>query len=138
MIVLSAAIAGALALFALGVSQVAVRDLYFLETHLAAQRAAEAAASRAANLIVSGAREERGRDAVAATAFAVASANVTRGSACRPGETCGTCTFQATATSSAEDLVAVVVTTCARYAGFAGETTAAVTARAAVPRPIVP
>lgn len=135
MIALAALVLMVLAIFGIGVSQVAARDLFFLETQLAAQRGAEAAASRAANLLASGVPAARVRALARTEAYAVSSANITRGTPCPLGALCDFCRFALTIdTGQPDQLVVVTVTVCTRYGGFAGPATAAATAEVAVPK----
>ncbi len=123
---LAALVIGAVALFGIGASRVALQDLALLEAQEAAQRSAEAAAGRAAELIIAGAPSSEVDAAAQSESRAVAGANLSRGTAD---------SVSVTRSASARDLVDVTVTLAASYGGFAGPIHLTVSGVAAVPRP---
>ena len=126
MIVIVAAILAAVALFGTGAARVALTDLAFLETQEAAQRAAEAAAGRAADLLVPGTYTPAEIDAQTQTeATDVSTADLLRG-------TFGNIVVQRT--SSPTEFVRVQVTLTATYGGFIGPLTVSASGTASVPR----
>jgi hypothetical protein len=126
MIVLVAVILGAVALFGTGAARVALSDLAVLETQEAAQRAAEAAVGRAADLIIAGTSTPAEIDAGAQQeATAVATADMLRGSIT---------SVAITRTASASELVRIQLTLVTTYGGFVGPLTLTASGAAAVPR----
>jgi hypothetical protein len=125
-IVLVVAILAAVALFGTGAARVALTDLALLETQEAAQRAAEAAAGRAADLLVPGTNTPSQIDAQTTTeATDVATANLLRGSFTN---------VVVQRTSSASDFVRVTVTLTSTYSGLIGPIDLTATGAASVPR----
>ena len=126
MIVLVVAILAAVALFGTGAARVALTDLALLETQEAAQRAAEAAAGKAADLLVPGTNTPAEIDAQTTTeANAVATANLIRG------------TFTSAnvqRTSSTSEFVHVTVTLTSTYGGIIGPIDLTATGSASIPR----
>ena len=126
MIVLVAVILGAVALFGTGAARVALSDLAVLETQEAAQRAAEAAVGRAADLIIAGASTSGEIDAAAQQeATAVATADLLRGSFIN---------VTVTRSSSTTELVRIQLTLTSSYGGFVGPLQLTASGGAAVPR----
>jgi len=124
--VLVVAILAAVALFGTGAARVALTDLALLETQEAAQRAAEAAAGRAADLLVPGTNSSAQIDAQTSTeATDVATANLIRGSFTN---------VVVQRTSSASDFVRVTVTLTSTYSGLIGPIDLTATGAASVPR----
>ena len=126
MIPLAAVVIAAVAAFGVGASRVALGDLDLLEAQEAAQRAAEAAAGHAAELVLAGTPRAEVDAAAQSEASAVAAANLARGSAD---------SLVVTRSSSAQDLVDVTVVLVASYGGFAGPLHVTVSGMAAVPKP---
>ena len=126
MIVLVALVLGIVALFGVGTARVALSDLAVLETQDASQRAAEAAAARCADLIITGGSTEAQIDAAAQDeATSVAGVNAAHGSVAN---------VTVTRTASATDLVDITVTIVVSYGGFAGPLQLSANGAAGVPR----
>lgn len=126
MIVLVVAILAAVALFGTGAARVALTDVAMLETQEAAQRAAEAAAGKAADLLVPGTNTQAEIDAQTATeAHDVAAANLIRGALT---------SANAQRTSSATEFVRVTVTLTSTYGGIIGPIDLTATGSASIPR----
>jgi hypothetical protein len=126
---LAAVVVAALALFGTGLSRLALQDLEALEAGESAQRAAEAAAGRAADLVLSGAAGPDIDAGARDEATRVATTNLARGSLA---------TLSLVRGSSATDLVTVDLTLTATYGGYAGPFSATVHGVAAVPLPAGP
>lgn len=127
MIVLVAVIVGAVSMFGIGTARVALSDVAVLETQESAQRAAEAAAGRAADMISAGTSTDAEIDAAARSeATSVVRANLTRGSLG---------SLAVLRTSSASDFVRIDLTLAATYGGFIGPLRLTANGSAAVPRP---
>ncbi|HEX9494763.1 MAG TPA: hypothetical protein VGA38_03285 [Candidatus Limnocylindria bacterium] len=115
-----------MALFGTGAARVALSDLAALETQEAAQRAAEAATGKAADLVFVGASTSAEIDAAAQQeATAVATADLVRGSVA---------SVAVTRTSSPTELVRVQVTLVTSYGGLVGPLRLTASGTAAVPR----
>lgn len=126
MIVLVAAILAVVAIFGTGATRVALSDLALLETQEAAQRAAEAAAGRAADLLIAGTSTPGEIDAAAQQeATDVATADLVRGSFA---------SVLVTRTSSTSELVRVQLTLTTTYRGIVGPLQLAAPGAAAVLR----
>ena len=125
MIVLVAVILGAVALFGTGTARVVLSDLAVLETQEAAQRAAEAAASRSADLLTAGGTAAEVDAAAQSEASGVSAANLQRG-------TLGSASVQRS--SSASDLVDLQVVLVVNYGGLVGPLQLRATGAASVPR----
>jgi hypothetical protein len=125
-IVIVAAILAAVALLGTGLTRVALGDVAALETQEAAQRAAEAAAGRAADLRAPGTNSDAQIDAATQDeATAVAAANLSRGSLV---------SVSTQRSSSATEYVRVQVTLNSTYGGMIGPLQLSATGTAAVPR----
>jgi len=125
-IVLVAVILAAVALFGTGTARVALSDLAALETQEAAQRAAEAAAGRAADLLIAGTSTAGEIDAATQQeATDVAAADLPRGSLA---------SVSITRTSSSSELVHIQLTLVTSYGGFVGPLRLTASGAAAVPR----
>ncbi|OLC51832.1 MAG: hypothetical protein AUH85_18315 [Chloroflexi bacterium 13_1_40CM_4_68_4] len=126
MIVLVVAILAAVTLFGTGAARVALTDLALLETQEAAQRAAEAAAGRAADLLVPGTNTPAQIDAQTSTEVTdIATANLIRGAFV---------SADVLRTSSPSEFVRVSVTLRSTYGGIIGPVELTATGTASVPR----
>jgi hypothetical protein len=126
-IVLVAVIVGAVAVFGIGTARVALTDVAVLETQEAAQRGAEAAAGRAADMKVAGTSTEVEIDAAARTeATNVIRANLSRGSIG---------SVSVLRTSSASEFVRIDLTLVSSYGGFIGPRILTATGSVVVPQP---
>lgn len=126
MIVLVAAILAVVALFGTGAARVALSDIAVLETQEAAQRAAEAAAGRAADLLIAGTSTSSEIDAATQQeATDVATADLLRGSFS---------SVTITRTSSTSEVVRVELVLVTSYGGIVGPLHLTASGAAAVPR----
>ena len=126
MIVLVAAILAVVAIFGTGAARVALSDVALLETQEAAQRAAEAAAGRAADLLIAGTSTPGEIDAATQQeATDVATADLLRGSFSN---------VTVTRTSSTSELVRVQLVLVTTYGGIVGPLQLTAPGAAAVPR----
>jgi hypothetical protein len=126
-IVLVAVIVGAVALFGIGTARVALTDVAVLETQEAAQRGAEAAAGRAADMKAAGLSTDDEIDAATRTeATNVIRANLSRGSIG---------SVSVLRTSSVTEFVRIDITLVSSYGGLIGPRLLTASGSVAVPQP---
>lgn len=126
MIFLATAILAVIAIFGAGTMRVALQDLALLETQQAAQRAAEAAASVTAELVLAQSSDDAIQSAATDEALAVARANVMRGDVTN---------VAVNRSPSANDLANLTVTVLTSYGGMTGPLSLRAVAAAGVPKP---